>query len=84
MRQCRGSYDDTCECPRCQKNRQKKSRFAETACYARIGDKVTVSMQLPSPQTWVATLNTPESAAMANELINDPDSGFKLLSAQQV
>ena len=46
MRQCRGSYDNTCECPLCRENRQKISESTETPCckkpMSRI-DEVRVS-----------------------------------------
>lgn len=46
---------------------------------ARVGDVVKVNVTHPNPQTYVLTLKTPESAAYATELLNDPEkSGWWL------
>jgi hypothetical protein len=50
---------------------------------ACVGDVVKVNVTNPHPQTIVLTLNTPDAAAYATELLNDPDSGWRLESAHQ-
>lgn len=39
---------------------------------ARVGDIVKVNVTNPYPQTYALTLLTPEAAAYATELLNDP------------
>lgn len=52
---------------------------------AHVGDVVKVNVREPVPQTYVLTLNTPESAAYATELLNDPQkSGWWLVPGQTV
>jgi hypothetical protein len=51
---------------------------------ASVGDVVKVNINYPVPHTIVLTLQTPESAAYATELLNDPEkSGWQLQRTQE-
>jgi hypothetical protein len=58
-----------------------QSEDPTTRPVARVGDRLCVQVQHPSPRTITMILATPESAAYANELLSDPASGWKLADA---
>lgn len=50
---------------------------------AQIGDVIKVKVSNPSPCTYVVTLHTQAAADYATELLNNPDSGWKLERAEK-
>jgi len=53
--------------------------------FANVGDVVKVNVKHPHPATIVVTLSTPEAAAYATELLNDPEkSGWWLESRSEM
>lgn len=50
---------------------------------AQIGDVMKVNVRYPHPQTFVLTLMTQAAADYATELLNDPDSGWRLERAEK-
>jgi len=50
---------------------------------AQIGDVMKVNVRHPHPQTLVLTLMTQAAADYATELLNDPNSGWRLERAEK-
>ena len=48
------------------------------ATYARVGDKISCDFRFPWPHTKTLSLDTPEAAAYANELLDEENCAWKL------
>ena len=54
-------------------NCKSEPMSALPACYVSVGDKIKTTIR---NVTYTATLNTPEAAAMANDLLNAPGTDW--------